>query len=139
MDLPYIEPLLIYSEVGEWQHPEIESLTRELEKDSNGFLKGDILKVTVNFPDNSFYIIAATDTKGINELMSGDGSVNRYMEFLFLILGEDVWFPGNQFFTGTEYGLEFNDRYKLFTEQWNVTISLDISLNHEANQWWFES
>ena len=139
MDLPYIEPLLIYSEVGEWTHPEIASLTREMEKHKDGNLYGNIMRVTVTFPDNTFYLIATTDEKGMNEIMSGNIIVNQYMEFLFTILGEDVWYPGNEQFVFSDFGFAFNERYKLFTEPWNVTISLDVSLNHDETHWWFDT
>lgn len=138
MELPYIEPLLIYSEVGEWTHPEIEEISKELEKmkDCNNLI-GNLMKINVEMASNTFYLVAVTDDKGYKEIMTD--KINQYMDFLFLVLSEDVWLPGGEQFVFSEYGTKFNQTYHLNTEKWSCTVSPDVSINHDKNDWWFDT
>ena len=138
MDIPYLEPLLIYSEAGEWTHPEINKISEGLEKmDGCDNLQGNLIRINIEMESNTFYLIAITDDKGMNEITSD--KINLYMKSLFILLAEDIWLPGGEQFVSSEYGQQFNNTYALFDGKWNFTVSPDVSLNHDETEWWFDT
>ena len=138
--LPLIEPLIISAYNGEWVHPNIELLTLNFDEQETGELCGPLIKLVVEFLDGSiFTAIALTTTEGVDDMMIED-ELENYVEMMFVSLGEDVWCPGNSKpFVFTKYGELFNENYPLFTEPYRVTVSPDVSLDHDDVDWWWNT
>jgi len=138
--IPIIEPLLITSLSGEWVHPNIEVMTIGFDDSENGNLYGPLMKLDITFKSGkSFQTILLTNEDCMNDMME-ENELQNYIEMLFVTLGEDVWCPGNlKPFVFTKYGEKFNEDYQLFSEEYKVSVSPDVSLNHDAVDWWWDT
>ena len=142
LEIPIIEPLLINAINGEWVHPFIEIMTLDFDEESSGNLFGNIMRVEVEFKSGKhFRAIVLTDENGMDAMMSEDNErLQNYIEMMFVSLGEDVWNPSKVLpFIFTKYGETFNETYPLFNEEWRVTVSPDVSINHDEVDWWWDS
>lgn len=138
----FVEPLLIYPKLecmAYWVHPEIDELTKDMDKSESGNISGNLIRADLQFDDTrAVHIIYATDYEGVKESMDEE-VMYEYLGRLALLLTQPVWLPGGEAFCESEYGKIFQKLFPVFDDDFNFMVSPDVSLATDGDEWWFDT
>lgn len=138
----FVEPLLIYPKLycmNYWVHPEIDELTKDMDKSESGNISGNLIRADLKFDDTrSVHIVYATDYNGVKESMD-EQLMYEYLGRLALLLTQPIWLPGGEAFCDSEYGKIFQILFPVFDENFHFMVSPDVSLATDGDEWWFDT
>lgn len=146
-DFFIVEPLLIYSDLGRWTHPEItELLEKHCEKDDYPTYMGPLVRFHLDKEGaGSITVVALLPIEGhaekhelcyqrVNEDVGGE-----LVAALEITLDDDVWFPGGARWCITRYGHRFKRLGQ--TSEYLTSFSPDVGVHRDVDgvSWTYSS